>query len=121
MLAPLTCEIGSDWSILFDQSDVMTLLLFRGVNLLVFSIILQKYSVIQLFICLCVLEVIVRVFGDQGHTYPFCMVSHSNVWELLPIHACLQLRRATARNWKTGQFESADYRISKRYPWHQFV
>ena len=28
----------------------------------------------------------------------------------------LQLRRATARNWQTGQFESADYRISKRYP-----
>lgn len=77
MLAPLSGEIGSDWSILFDQSDVMTLLLFRGVNLLVFSIILQKYSVIQLFICLCVLEVIVRVCRGPGahisllHGLPF--------------------------------------------------
>ena len=30
-------------------------------------------------------------------------------------HLLLQLRRATARNWKTGQFEAAEYRISKRY------
>lgn len=27
----------------------------------------------------------------------------------------LQLQRATARNWRTGKFEHANYRISKRY------
>ena len=33
--------------------------------------------------------------------------------DLLP--NSLQLRRATARNWRTGKFEHASYRISKRY------
>ena len=32
-----------------------------------------------------------------------------------PLTYSMQLKRATARNWRTGKFEHATYRISKRY------
>ena len=32
-----------------------------------------------------------------------------------PLPNSLQLKRATARNWRTGKFEHVNYRISKRY------
>lgn len=43
------------------------------------------------------------------------MSSYAVFHVLTTPYLTMQLQRATARNWRTGKFEPANYRISKRY------